>query len=120
MQDETARKITIRPAQGKWVVYTLGGIFGETTRALWVDEPGKELVVYVPREDIAMAFFDKSELTTHSPLKGEATYYSLDTKSKMLLNAAWSYEDPVPGAEAIKGYLAFDEEQVTVERQAKS
>ena len=120
MQDDTGKDMSIREAPGKWVVYARGGIFGETRRALWVDEPGHELVVYVPRADMAMAFFDRSDHTTYCPKKGTATYYALDTKSETLENAAWSYEDPLPGAAAIAGYLAFDEEQVTVERQAPS
>lgn len=118
MQDGTGTALNIRAAPGTWVVYALGGIFGETRRALFVDEPGRERVVYVPREDMAMAFFDRSEDVTHSDLMGTATHYALDTKSQVLANAAWSYEDPLPAAAALKDYLAFDEERVTVERQA--
>lgn len=112
--------IEIRRAPGKWVVFALGGIFGETNRALQVLEGDRKPVIYIPREDIAMAFFDRTDHVTHCPHKGDATYYSLDTKSRMLHNAAWSYEDPLPQVAQIKDHLAFDTDQVTVEQQSPS
>jgi len=118
MTTETA--IEIRPAPGKWVVFALGGIFGESARALQLLEGDRDPVIYFPRDDIAMAFLDRTAHSTHCPHKGTATYYALDTKSEVIDNAAWSYEDPAAGAEAIRGYLAFDTDRVTVEQQSPS
>jgi uncharacterized protein (DUF427 family) len=36
-----------------------------------------------------------------------ASYFSIVTKSTTLANAAWSYEDPKPAMERIKGHIAF-------------
>ncbi len=118
MQDSDTGLPRIRDAQGTWVVYALGGIFGETSRALFVGDTDATAIVYVPREDMAMAFFDRSDRTTTDPAFGAATWYALDTKSQLLADAAWSFEAPPEAAAALKGYLAFDEAQVTVERQA--
>ncbi|MCA8878805.1 MAG: DUF427 domain-containing protein [Rhodobacteraceae bacterium] len=117
MQDQDPSGIEIRTAPGKWVVYTRGGIFGESARALQVLEPGRSPVIYVPREDVAMAFFDRSDEQAANARMGTATYYALDTKSMVLENAAWSFENPLPAAERIRGYMAFDTEKVTVEQQ---
>jgi uncharacterized protein (DUF427 family) len=101
------KDMTISKAAGTWVVRAGGAVLGETRNALEVNEDGLASVVYFPREDIAMAFLDKTEKTTTCALKGEATHYSTVTKSTTLQDAAWSYEAPLEAAERIKGYLAF-------------
>lgn len=99
--------MTIHSAEGTWVVRAGGAILGETKNALELNEDGLPSVIYFPRGDVAMAFLDKSDKLTHCPLKGDATHYSIVTKSTTLTNAAWSYEAPVEGADRLKDYLAF-------------
>ncbi len=107
---------TIEAAPGVQVVRAGGAILAETRRALILREEGHEPVVYFPREDVAMAFLDRSPTETHCPEKGNATHYHIVTKSRVIEDAAWSYEAPVAGAEAIAGYLAFYPDKVTVEQ----
>lgn len=107
--------IKIHKAGSKWVVRAGGAILGESTNALELCEGDYKPVIYFPRADIAMAFLDKSPQSSHCPHKGDASYYSIHTKSTVLENAAWSYEAPIKGGARIKGYLAFDPAQVTVE-----
>ncbi|KIN69182.1 DUF427 domain containing protein [Sulfitobacter donghicola DSW-25 = KCTC 12864 = JCM 14565] len=64
-------------------------------------------VIYFPREDIAMAFLDASDKTSHCPHKGDANYFSVVTKSRTLENVVWSYEDPKEDVARIKNHLAF-------------
>jgi uncharacterized protein (DUF427 family) len=108
-------RITITEVEGTWVVRGGGAILGETERALRVEEPGREPVIYFPRDDIAMAFLEPSATATRSDSKGDATHFSLQTQSVLVRDVAWSYEDPADGAAAIGGYLAFDGEKVAVE-----
>ena len=117
MIDTNPAKIDIRTAPGKWVVYSHGGIFGETRNALQLFQPGRDPMIFIPREDVAMAFFDPSETTSQDARIGWATFYSIDGRSQVLPDAAWSYEDPMPGAERLRGYLTFDPGLVTVELQ---
>ncbi|WP_420566973.1 DUF427 domain-containing protein [Thalassovita sp.] len=102
-----SKDMTIRNAEGTWVVRAGGAVLGETRKALELNEEGLASVVYFPRDDIAMAFLDKTEKVTHCPKKGDASHYSIVTKSTTLKDAAWSYEAPLDAAERIKGYLAF-------------
>lgn len=102
-----ADDIRIHPAAGTWVVRAGGAVLGETSRALELVENGHPPVVYIPRDDIAMAFLEKTGKRTTGPYMGEATHYSIVTKSTVLADAAWSYETPKPGAERIAGHLAF-------------
>lgn len=109
--------ITIRRAPGKWSVRAGGAVLGETENALELTEGDYPAVIYFPREDIATAFLDDCDYTTHCPHKGDATYFSIVTKSKTLKNAVWSYEAPKEEVARIKGYLAFtSNEGVAVEQ----
>ncbi|MFT6091192.1 DUF427 domain-containing protein [Sulfitobacter sp.] len=109
--------IKILKADGTWTVRAGGAVLAETKDALELREGDRDAVIYIPRGDIAMAFLDKTDKTTHCPHKGDATYYSVVTKSRTLQNVAWSYEDPSDQAAEIKGYLAFyNLPEVTVEQ----
>lgn len=107
--------IMIRPVSGRYIVRASGAIIGETDRALELIEGSRPPVIYVPREDVAMALLDASDRHTTCPFKGEAVYFSVTTPEARLDNAVWSYEHPKAGAEAIAGHLAFYDDKVRVE-----
>ncbi|WP_210092617.1 DUF427 domain-containing protein [Ruegeria sp. HKCCSP346] len=100
-------EITIRKAPGKWTVRSGGAILGETNNALELLEGEKDPVIYFPRNDIAMAFLDRTDKVTHCPGKGDATHFSIVNKSSVTDNAVWSYEDPIQAVAEIKDHLAF-------------
>lgn len=109
--------IRIREATGTWTVRAGGAVLAESRDALELNEEGCEDVIYFPRADVAMAFLDASAHTTSCPHKGEASHYSIVTKSGTLTDAAWSYEAPEAGLERLAGYLAFyPSDAVAVER----
>ncbi|MDH3713443.1 MAG: DUF427 domain-containing protein [Gammaproteobacteria bacterium] len=62
-------------------------------------------VLYFPRADVRMDLMTPTRLRTICPFKGNASYWSLGTGA--VDNLMWSYEDPPPEAEQIKGYVAF-------------
>ncbi|MCB4455937.1 DUF427 domain-containing protein [Leisingera sp. McT4-56] len=99
--------IRIRKAEGTWTVRSGGAVLGETANALELSEGDLDPVIYFPRDDIAMAFLDRTSKTTHCPHKGDASYFSIANKSSVTENAAWSYEDPKEDVAEIKGHLAF-------------
>ncbi|SLN19736.1 DUF427 domain-containing protein [Pseudooctadecabacter jejudonensis] len=108
--------IKIRPAAGTWVVRAAGAVLGETSNALELTEGDYPEVIYFPRDDISMAFFDTSDTVSTCPHKGQATHYHLVAKSGTFKDAAWSYEDPKDDVAAIKGYMAFYTSKVAVEQ----
>lgn len=110
-----ADHITIRPVTGTWVVRAAGAVIGESNNALELTEGDNAPVIYFPRGDIAMAFFDASDTTAQCPHKGTASYYSIEAKSGTIPDAAWSYEDPKDAVAAIKDHLAFYSPKVAVE-----
>ena len=111
-----ADHINITNAQGKWLVLAAGAVIGESTKALELCEGDYPAVIYFPREDIAMAFLDETETTSHCPWKGDATYFTIQGKSGPITDAAWSYDNPLPGVEPIKGHLAFFTNKVKVQQ----
>lgn len=110
-----ADHIKIRKASGKWVVRAGGAVLGETSDALELVEGEYPAVIYFPRDDLAMALLEKSATVTTCPYKGEATHYAIHTKSTVIEDAAWSYEDPKAEVSDIKDYVAFYPNRVTVE-----
>lgn len=108
--------IKIRKAPGNWSVRAGGAVLVESGNALELSEGDYPAVIYFPRSDIAMAFLDESAHSTHCPHKGDASYFSIVTKSTTLENAAWSYEDPKSDVSEIAGYIAFyPSDTVTIE-----
>lgn len=104
---QMASDITITRAEGTWVVRAGGAVLGESADALELTEGDMPPVIYFPRDDIAMAFLDATDHSTHCPHKGDASYFSIVTKSRTLENAAWSYENPKDDVARIKDHLAF-------------
>lgn len=111
-----ADHITIRPAEGTWVVRAGGAVLGESNNALELVEGDYPPVIYFPRGDVAMAFLEPSELSSTCPYKGLATYFSIVTKSTTISDAAWTYETPKEGVAEIAGYLGFYTNKVAVEQ----
>jgi len=110
-------RIAIRKAEGTWSVRADGAILVESRNALTLSEEGLPDVIYFPREDVAMALLDRSARHSHCPHKGDASYFSIVTKSRTIADAAWSYEQPVEGAARIANHIAFyANDDVTVER----
>lgn len=112
----TDHHINTRTAPGTWVVRAVGAVIGESSNAIELTEGGHPPVIYFPRSDIAMALLERTDKSTHCPWKGDAAYYTISGKSVDIADAAWSYENPKDGVEAIAGHLAFFTDKVTVEK----
>lgn len=111
------KHMRITPAEGTWVVRAGGAVIGETSEALELTEGDYPFVIYFPRKDVAMAFLDRTAHKTTSPQMGDATYFSIMSKSRTYENAVWTYENPTDDAAAIKDHLAFwVQDGVTVEQ----
>lgn len=109
--------IKISKAAGTWSVRAGGAVLGESSEALELIEGQNAPVIYFPRKDIAMAFLDATDASSHCPHKGDASYFSVVTKSRTLENAVWSYENPKPAVAQIKDHLAFyPMDEIAVER----
>jgi len=102
-----ASHIKISKATGMWTVRAGGAVLGETGNALELVEGDNAPVIYFPRGDVAMAFLDQTDEVSHCPHKGDATHFSVVTKSRTITNAAWSYDAPKDAVAQIAGHVAF-------------
>lgn len=107
--------IDITLLEGTYSIRAAGAVLGESSAVLSLREGDRAPVLYVPRDDLAMAFFDRTNHVSHCPKKGDATYFTIQAKSGPIENAAWSYETPIAGLEQIAGHLAFYTDKVTIE-----
>jgi uncharacterized protein (DUF427 family) len=86
--------------------------FADSKHVMLLHEFGRLPVFYFPMEDVRMDMMEASDHHTHSPLKGEASYWTLRVGDREARNAAWSYPHPLPEGPQICGYMAFYWEQM--------
>jgi uncharacterized protein (DUF427 family) len=79
----------------------------DSTRALLLLEARHLPVYYFPPEDVHTDLLEPTEKSTHCPHKGDASYWSIVVGDRVARSAVWSYQDPLPGRDDIRGYLAF-------------
>lgn len=84
-----------------------GVIVADSTQALVMRETRLAPVYYIPTEDVRMDLLHRTDLHTHCPFKGNASYWNVRVGNRMAANAVWSYEEPFEEATSVKGYMAF-------------
>jgi len=99
--------VSTEPVPNNLRAEVCGKIIVQSDRALVLHETRHSPVYYFPKEDVNMGFLVRTEHKTHCPFKGDATYWSLLSGTRVLENVAWSYENAYPEASDINGYIAF-------------
>ena len=62
---------------------------------------------YFPPDSVDWNLLEKATETSVCPWKGTANYFTVAANGALNPNAAWTYSDPKPKAEAIRDYVAF-------------
>lgn len=107
--------MTLTPLKRRVRVSLDGVMLAETISAVRLLEVGYKMyppVIYIPAKDIS-APLSRSAHATHCPLKGDCSWYSVDTSNGS--DIAWSYEYTFAFAESLQGLVAFDAARVTIE-----
>lgn len=117
--NEPRHFMRIKPLRRQIRVYRGDRLLAESTTALRVLEVGRDVydpVYYLPRADVRTPL-EPLELSTHCPIKGDAAYFALpgEGDEPTVEKIAWSYQTPIPMAEALKGHVAFYPEHVRFE-----
>lgn len=89
-----------------------GVVVAETRAAVRVLERGLPPAFYVPPEDVRTDLLALCEATSLCPVKGHARYWTVRVGEREAVRAAWSYPEPIPMADVIRGYLCFDVNRV--------
>jgi uncharacterized protein (DUF427 family) len=97
----------VEAAQARIVVEIGGVTLAETTGAYRVLETSHPPVYYLPATDIDMRHLTPTPRRSFCEFKGEANYWTVIVHGRSEADAAWSYEQPAAGYEAIRGHIAF-------------
>jgi uncharacterized protein (DUF427 family) len=96
--------MVIKPAGRRIRIYSQDVLLADSTSALRVMEIGRGVydpVLYIPEDDLKVAFapLDKS---THCPIKGDASYVSLNGTE-----LGWAYQTPLAMSDQLANHYAF-------------
>jgi 3-hydroxy-9,10-secoandrosta-1,3,5(10)-triene-9,17-dione monooxygenase reductase component len=107
-------KVEARATDDHVVVEAHGVVLADSRRPVVLSESGLPDRYYLPVEDVRTELLERSVRTTRCPYKGTATYWSARAGDELLTDVVWSYEDPIPEAEEIRGHLCFYAERLDV------
>jgi uncharacterized protein (DUF427 family) len=91
-----------------------GHVVADTTQALTVHEAGKAPAHFFPPQDVETGYLGKTDKRVTDPLKGEGCCYTWVMEGEIVEQAVCAFEEPLPGAEALRGYLCFVDGQFEV------
>ncbi|MES2033270.1 MAG: DUF427 domain-containing protein [Pseudomonadota bacterium] len=84
-----------------------GHEIADSDDVLVLQEPGRPLVRFFPRLDVAMVFLSKTLNKEYSSTLGTATFFTVYRDQKIVDNCAWSLEAPSPAAQELTDRIAF-------------
>ena len=95
-------------ASGEHVLVEVAGrTLADTHDPVRVLETSHPPTYYLPRDDVDMALLRPNPRRTLCEFKGQAVYFDLVVGDRVVEAAAWSYPDPTPRFEAIRGHIAL-------------
>ncbi|MEO1719465.1 MAG: DUF427 domain-containing protein [Pseudomonadota bacterium] len=115
--DNAQHAMRIKPVRARIRIMREGHVLAQTPAALRVLEVGRDYydpVIYVPLASVSASLERVPNKTTHCPLKGNASYYTLaGTAGGHAI--AWMYADPYPFASELGDHIAFYASEVVIE-----
>lgn len=108
-------RLAISPAERIVKVSFQGKVLAESRHALRLDEGSYAPAYYLPRSEVDMSRFVRTEHTTYCPFKGDANYWSISGEDDAGDNVVWTYEDPYVEVAELKDHLAFYPDKVAIE-----
>ncbi len=91
-----------------------GAVLVDSTDTVGVYETALEPRLYVDRGAVRPGALVASSSTTYCPYKGTASYWTAVVDDVVVEDVAWSYDDPLPECQPIRGLVCFDEARASV------
>lgn len=114
-QRNPGKVIIVEPYAGVVTVRAGDVVIATSTRAKVLTEPPYAAAFYIPFEDIDFSRLRKTELSTHCPYKGDASYWSVVSAGEAGKDAMWAYEHPFDEMATIGDHGAFYSNKVVIE-----
>lgn len=105
--DGPAHKLLMHPFPRRVRAEFAGRTVLDTRAGMLVHETALLPRLYVPETDLDQTLFVPSDLSTHCPFKGDATYRTLRVGDREMPDALWAYPDPKPEAAWLAGYASL-------------
>jgi len=105
--EQTVYQIVAEPVSGRTRALNDGKVLADSRGARVLHETRLPSCVYLPPADVETSLLRRNQHRTFCPFKGTASHYDLVLPDKVVANAAWSYEQPLPEAASIAGYISF-------------
>ncbi len=77
-------------------------------------ETGLPTRYYLPLSALRMDLLRPSDRSTHCPYKGTASYWSVDTGTRVHQDVVWIYRTPLPESQKVAGLACFYNERVDI------
>jgi uncharacterized protein (DUF427 family) len=103
-------RIDIRESSRHVVVSLDGEVVADSRRPTLLFETYLPVRYYLPREDVRLDLLAPSDRRTTCAYKGHASYFGTDAHP----DVAWTYLEPLPDAEQIRGLIAFFNERADI------
>jgi uncharacterized protein (DUF427 family) len=110
--DAPRHRIFFEPFPRRVRAVVAGTTVVDTTGAMLLHETAIRPVVYVPLADVDAALLAPTQTRTHCPFKGDASYWTVTAGDRVVEDALWAYEQPLPDAGWLQGYGALYWEKV--------
>ena len=101
------RPAIAEPSSQHLAIIHRGVTFAETRRGVRTLETSHPPTYYFHPDDIAPFALLPSARRSFCEGKGEAVYHSVVVGTQTLCDVAWSYPDPSPDFEVLRGHVAF-------------
>jgi uncharacterized protein (DUF427 family) len=112
------RRVPVHGDPGHWIhvsdsprhvrVLFGGGTIADSKRVKLVREAEILPAYYFPKEDVRTDLLVPSVHRTRCPVKGEASYWSIEVGDLRGNDAAWSYLDPPPEIAGLASHFSFE------------
>ncbi len=108
----SAHSIEIKDTDSHVRITRDGALLADTKRAVVLTEGKLPIRYYIEPDDVRIELLEPSASKTHCPFKGDASYWSMKDGPS---DIAWTYREPIPGAEKIRGLICFYNDKVTID-----
>lgn len=108
-------KVEIIPIKQKLQVSFAGQVLAQTVAAVEVLESRHARVVYFPFKDLDQRYLTGTDLSTHCPFKGDASYWHVHANGEQSDNCLWAYLQPFDQVAGLAGYAAFYSDRVDIQ-----
>lgn len=106
-------RVDIRPVRRRLRVEAAGETLVDTDDTVIVFETALPPRLYVNRAHVGVEL-RRTVTTTYCNYKGWATHWSAVVGDTVVEDVAWSYDDPLPESEPLRGLVGFDPEKARV------